>query len=57
MKYYVLLILWAASLPALATDSMRCKQFVINVGDPLDAVLEKCGPPNEAKEYSQPATY
>ena len=40
MKYYVLLILWAASLPALATDSMRCKQFVINVGDPLDAVLE-----------------
>lgn len=57
MKYYVLLALWTASLPTLATDSMRCKQFVISVGDPLDTVLEKCGHPSEAKEYSQPATY
>ncbi|WP_259513296.1 DUF2845 domain-containing protein [Shewanella baltica] len=39
------LILMSVSLSANAGGAMHCKQQVVNTGDTLTTVLEKCGSP------------
>ncbi|AUD58861.1 hypothetical protein AYJ58_04870 [Shewanella sp. Pdp11] len=51
------LILISVSLSANAGGAMHCKQQVVNTGDTLTTVLEKCGSPSNIRQYSLPATY
>ncbi len=55
MKYLYLITL-LASMVAHA-DSMRCEQSLVSSGDPLFMAEEKCGPPSDKREYSEPLTY
>lgn len=51
------LMLMSTCLPASAGETMHCKQQVINTGDTLTTVQDKCGSPSDIREYSLPATY
>ena len=56
MRLLALACLLAASLAAQAVDTFRCKQDLVQVGDPKSSVLVKCGEPFMRDRSCQPGT-